>query len=129
MKFYLVEADPHFLVTDKQVAKAQARERGCGWSPHDIPTDKGGIMEYVNSLMERASAQAHIELTGTVEGHEKPAKASEPVDPSFAVHAAKARTADEICDFILNEAKVFQVENIMAAIGTRIAELAKEHRA
>lgn len=62
MIFYLVlgtSSAPSCLAGTQADAKAMARERGTSWEQHDVPTDKAGLMDYVNQLMADVSAEMH----------------------------------------------------------------------
>ena len=51
MIFYEVEdgSAGHYLVATQADAKREARERRCTWSQVYIPTDKAGLMAYINT--------------------------------------------------------------------------------
>lgn len=62
MIFYQVlgtTAAPCCLVGTQIDAKRLAREHGTGWEQVDVPTDKTGLMEYINKLKADANAELH----------------------------------------------------------------------
>lgn len=140
MKLYQVTNAPAGQRWEASKADAEKLAKAYGGTVEPFNIGEAGRHELANFLNARelvagpspativGMSDEEIRQSNTPEAQAAARERMSP-DPSFAQHAAKARAADEICDFILNEAKVFQVENIMAAIGTRIAELAKEHRA
>lgn len=64
MIFYEVEhTDGHYLVATQADAKREAREKRCTWSQVDIPTDKQGLMGYINDLRrDLASVQPSSQI-------------------------------------------------------------------
>jgi hypothetical protein len=60
MIFYEVEdgSNGHFLVGTQAEARTAARERKCTWAQVDVPTDKAGLMDYINQLKASAGDPA-----------------------------------------------------------------------
>lgn len=115
MIFYEVEdgSNGHYLVGTQADAKREARERKCTWAQVDIPTDKTGLMAYINQLR-----------TGQKILDEHPMIAAP--SPREVIMSATPVELDEVTnveDFILNRATVAQVENIFACLGTRFKEM------
>jgi len=98
-----------------------AKRDGKGWSLAEVPTDKAGLIDYLNDQLPAPPEFAEVD---------DPAPPPPPT-PSHDVIAAKvsAFKTDEIVEFILDIASVSQVERIFACIGTRFAELVKGNRA
>jgi hypothetical protein len=110
-------------------AKIRSKEAGRPWHVFDVPTDKPGLLAF---LEERNVPASESEL-GQVD---KPRELLEP-EPMDAPPAPAepprqqlqdSYTASDIEDFILNRANVAQASNIMACLGSRFAELVKEKR-
>jgi hypothetical protein len=62
MIFYQVlgtSSAPCCLVGTQVDAKRLAKERGTSWEQVDVPTDKNGLMEYVNQLKAGINAEMH----------------------------------------------------------------------
>ena len=95
------------------------KEAGKGHRLEEVPTDKAGLIDYLNALKGKAEF-AEVD---------EPAPPPPPT-PSHDVIAAKvsAFKTDEIAAFILDKASVSQVERIFAVIGTRFAELIKSQK-
>lgn len=55
MIFYRVNSHEPFLVATQVDAKREAREAGAKWEQVDVPTDKAGLMAYVNELLRHQS--------------------------------------------------------------------------
>lgn len=113
---------------------ATQAEAGKGFRPVEVPSvGRSELAAFLNDLVASELETSPPELTrdeilnsNTPEAQEAAKRLMAPTPINAGV--AKVRTADDIVAFILDEAAVHQVENIMAAIGTRFGELAKEHR-
>jgi hypothetical protein len=116
MIFYRVNSTPLRIVGTQVDARREAREAKVDWEQTDVPTDKAGLMEFVNELLAR---MAPVQATLIDPMGEK-----EPVPTNVIVSPNLQRdfTADEIENFILDRATVAQVENIFSCLGTRFAE-------
>jgi hypothetical protein len=131
MIFYKVEpADGPYLVATQVEAKREAREHKCTWSQVDVPTDKAGLMAFINEmLIDTLTADEDIDTSD--EGPEESpygGMRQPKAEPALAAPYGKQQdswTTTEIEDFILNRASINQVSNIFARLGTRFAELAK----
>ena len=122
MIFYEVEdgSNGHFLVATQADAKREARERKCTWSQVDVPTDKAGLMTYVNGLKAQAS-----QLLALAE-HEGTMPAAEPQPVTISATSVQLDEQTNVEDYILNRATVTQVENLFSRLGTRFKELAQQ---
>lgn len=136
MRYYRVNGAFSFLVATQDQAKREARELKCSWEPHDVPTDKEGLMAYLNSR-SGGTDDGVVVLAGTevplVESTEEtythkvetPLPATRYEEASFGSSQLNGSyEATDIEDFILNRASVAQCENIFARLGTRFKELA-----
>ena len=65
MRFYRVNSAFPYLVATQAQAKGDARRFKCQWEAHDVPTDKDGLMAYLNG-QERLSALDDAAVTPTV---------------------------------------------------------------
>lgn len=123
MRLYLI--GPLWRGTEAE-AKAAARETGGDWQKVEVPTDKPGLLTFLN---ERLEAERVASSAAT------PADAAKPVKPgkcpvcdrteSAAAFVAQSEDLQAINDFILDRATPMQVENIFSAIGARFHELRK----
>jgi hypothetical protein len=130
-----------YLVTDghgsdwegtQDDAKRKAREYAAKWDQVEVPTDKAGLLNFLNELPHAAI----LPTLGIAAICEDPIPVDRRDPPQAEPNPAAAQTVDQtqtftarqICDFILDVATVAQVENIMGCLGTRVAELAKEKR-
>lgn len=98
----------------------------------DVPNEPKSLMGWLNARRVRAEEPDPIdtpdrETWAEAQGEVAPTPPER--DPQEAQLMNRSRTAQEIVEFILDEAAVHQVENIMQALGTRVAELAKQVRA
>jgi hypothetical protein len=124
MKFYLVHStdnQPASYERTQDDAKRAAKMRGVPFSMVDVPTEKDGLRDFLNAFQGNLwAAQKDVA---------QPAAEPKPA-PVACINPAvgKARTADDIVAFILDEAPVYQCENIFAALGTRFGELANGQR-
>jgi hypothetical protein len=100
--------------------QAEAKKSGKGWTAAIVPTDKDGLIAYLN---DRAEGPAPIEL----EPGDEPLATAPEVKAAPAANPAlrTSWTAHEIESFLLHEASVAQCENLFACLGTRFAELRK----
>ncbi len=123
MKLYRISsgAGGLFAATQEE-AKRIAKDKGGKFEAVEVPSvGRDALADFLNSLVaseletQPPEAAAPEPATNVVPLETKPME-------------AKRRAAGEIVDFILDEAEVYQVENIMAALGTRFAELAKAAR-
>lgn len=84
MIFYQVlgtSAAPCCLVGTQVDAKRLARERGTDWEQVDVPTDKAGLMDYINQL----KADVHAEMHGKANELSAPAYGESLVEEPRAV--------------------------------------------
>lgn len=137
MRYYRVNGEFPFLVETQDKAKRAARDLKCDWEPHDVPTDKEGLMEYLNS--HDCSAESVTTLVGEpidtsdiAEADEAFFEKAELVEPTSRREEASfgssqlggSYEATDIEEFILDRASVRQVENIFMCLGARFKELA-----
>lgn len=101
--------------------QAEAKKAGKGWAAVIVPTDKDGLLAYLNDRPAGPPQAAAEELEAA------PAPIVAQAPPPRAERPAQrlSWTAHEIESFVLHEASVAQVENIFACLGTRFAEQAK----
>jgi hypothetical protein len=118
MKLYRIEQQSNGLPREwlgtQDEAKKRAREIGGFWEIVEVPTDKPGLLAFLNAMEARVRAPAA-------------APPPEPVAPTTALSVVTPDTqrqwdGESIANFLLDRATVAQVENIFAAIGTRFAE-------
>lgn len=116
MIFYRINSTPPQIVGTQDDARSAAREAKVDWEQIDIPTDKAGLMAYVNELIYQGASSdraAEAALNAVIDIPR----------PEAAVHQSQESfTASEIEDFLLNRATLPQCENIFACLGTRFAE-------
>lgn len=124
MNLYIT-ADGRYVGT-----QVEAKKAGKGWTPETVPTDKEGLIAYLNGHNERTCArlekfdQVDRELA-ILSDLPNPFADPEPAPPPAPRVASTSFEATEIEDFILNEASVAQCENIFSTLGSRFSELAK----
>lgn len=122
MRLYQIIATGSWFGTQAD-AKSAAKQAGCSYEQVEVPTDKPGLLRFLNVCK--------VGFEDEQEGC--PVGDPDCLSPDDGLHIAceapasdfvalAAREADEIQDFILNRATVAQVENIFACIGTRFAE-------
>jgi hypothetical protein len=101
-----------------------AKRDGKGWSLAEVPTDKAGLIEYLNDQLPSTPLEPEIE-------RDEPQERTDfmPPPPVLAKPAPQTQwTTDEILDFILDHASINQVANILSCIGTRFAEMIKTQK-
>ena len=114
MRLYLTAAGRYVGTQD------EARKDGKGWALAEVPTDKAGLIDYLNDQLPVADEPSFDNVVPL------PPPILREADPKLVDAGKRIRTADAIEDFILNEATVAQVENIFSTIGARFAELVKK---
>lgn len=118
-------------------AKRHARANDTDWEERNVPTDKPGLIEYLNDInlpppvtatqlvpvygepvdeLHLAEQRAIEQARGIVD--QRPAQAVEKIQRDW--------DAGDIVDFILNRATVAQCENVFASLGTRFKEQVNE---
>ena len=140
MKLYHIPDAPHGQRWQPLKDKAQQlrREHGGDCEPVNVAEEgREQLADFLNKLEYYASAQP-VEETPAPLTRDEILNSNTP-EAQLAAKAlmtpandeprrGTARTADEIVAFILDECEVYQCENIMAALGTRIAEYLREKR-
>lgn len=126
MKLYRISsgAGGLFAATQEE-AKRIAKDKGGKFEAVEVPSvGRDALADFLNNLV---ASELETQPPETA-----PERATNviPLSPEKrdAAEPATARTASEIVDFILDEAAVHHVENILAALGGRIGELAKASR-
>lgn len=120
MNLYLT-ADGRYVGT-----QAEAKRSGKGWTPEIVPTDKEGLIDYLNrdhGEMSLAQARTHMAVE---EMFDEPAP---PPAPKPTVDLEASYTTIEIEEFIINRAHDAQIEAIFAALGARYAAAVKRKEA
>jgi hypothetical protein len=118
MKLYRVNAVVPYFVGTQAEAKSDARTCKCDWELVEVPTDKEGLIGYLNT---HGGNPCSIQLVGDDSEQEVDDNiASETVKPVAPPKAVVDQTSVE--DYILNEASTAQVEQLFARIGTRFKE-------
>jgi hypothetical protein len=144
MNFYLCSTDKGQRLAGTQ---ADAKALDPRFKSHEVPTDKPGLMGYINSLFSAlanvASAAAPAQPVEEAAPVAAPApapppKATEPMrpgdcpmchrSPAGAALLAKGASADEVGDMIM-QMSGFQLDKIEAALTDRRAEVAREKAA
>lgn len=126
MKLYHTDDDVwHGTQVD---AKRHAKEHDVSWELREVPTDKPGLIEYLNRIKEPSPVTA-IELVpmpGQAPPDDLEAAELRAVAAASATTMSRERqlTSDTIVAFILDDATVAQAEAVFAALGTRFKELA-----
>lgn len=117
--------------------QADAKARGKGFSLEEVPTDKEGLLEYLNGHVPRNTIRTSDWNAPAEPVNAPPARG--PLDvgtgsaptfngaPERSLRLDATFTATEIEDFLQNRATVAQVENVFAALGTRFAEMHRLH--
>lgn len=136
MIFYEVEKfDGHYLVATQADAKREAREQKCTWAQVDIPTDKQGLMEYIN-------AERRVDRLGAEERDEAPVEPPAPKQHTIREAVQWGGDAEEqarlnrrakkmhdgvlstdLTDFILDEAEGSVLANIIGAAAEKLQRL------
>lgn len=97
--------------------QADANAKGRGWTQEEVPTDKAGLLAYLNGMVdEHRATQSLPAVPATDRAATSELRSNEPTG---------AFTASQIEEFILDRASVGEVEAIFACLGTRFAELRK----
>ena len=104
--------------------QVEAKADGKDWHQVEVPTDKAGLIEYLNGLRWSQQAQAIEDMVAPEITNADPSIAMEKKEPK-TVDQERAWTATEIEDFILSRASVNETSNIMSRLAVRFAELVK----
>lgn len=123
MKLYQL-SDGNYVATQEEAKAWKREEKGRNFRQADVPTSSGreALADFLNSLVAEA-------LETPPPAEEAPERVTNVVPLVTPAQDSVAHTADGIVGFILDEAPVHIVENILATLGTRVGELAKERRA
>lgn len=130
--------------------QAEAKRDGKGWHEEMVPTDKTGLIDYLNKLKygdcvdmvevqpvdaelttpekieaETADVETNWSRDEIVNSNTPEAQREAAVRMTPSVAGQTTWTATEIEDFILHRASTAQVENIFGCLGNRFATLAK----
>jgi hypothetical protein len=108
-------------------AKTAARQAGCSYEQVEVPTDKPGLLCFLNVRVGTPATDTPPNDDPPEDRRKAEAAGLVPLRP--VNQSQESLTASEIEDFILNRASVAQVENIFSCLGTRLAELARQRRA
>lgn len=116
MKLYLIGSIGMWAGTQEK-ARAACKAMGeDGFYPIDVPTDKPGLLEFLNS-----HAVCRAENTTCKGGTDE-----QPV-PSIERDAPGAVNADAMLEWLFDHAEPRHVERIFEALGTRFHEMRKAH--
>ncbi len=99
--------------------KVEAKKINKDYDSIEVPTDKPGLMEILQDLLDRAQPATSIELQHSLQEKPRPQPApttSPPLTPSV----------DTFVDFVLDTASVSQVGRIFEALGSRFKEIVQE---
>ena len=120
MIFYEVEDGDtgHYLVATQADAKREAREHRCTWSQVDIPTDKAGLMAYINEQRQELLLRREA-----FEAVTQPETAQDQQDEAItdAVIADEARTVPQ--HRLAERAAFLGTSEEVAVLTDRIGEL------
>lgn len=140
MIFYQVlgtSSAPCCLVGTQVDAKKLARERGTSWEQVDVPTDKAGLMDYVNQLKADVHAELNYSCSQQTVIVEEPEPAQAPPTdiPSTWGSTRRPRprlmpsepTVDVMCDMIDGgEIDAKGLSNIAESIAHRFQKISQE---
>lgn len=127
MNLYLT-ADGHYVGT-----QAEAKRSGKGWTPEAVPTDKEGLIDYLNACCATAKAVAEAGLPVVCAEQETPHGFRQPVNMATAAVSTnpvarfkleQGREVDQITDYIMG-VEGWALGNIVSAVLERMAQLAK----
>lgn len=125
MNLYLT-ADGRYVGT-----QAEAKRSGKGWTPETVPTDKEGLIEYLNGLVDMEgdagfASSVRDQLGAPDEPFLPEAAAPKPVAPNPIARfkLEQGREVDQITDYIM-DVEGWALGNIVSAALERMAQLAK----
>lgn len=112
-------------------AKAKSRELGAPFHEAEVPTDKPGLLAFLDRRNVPFSDEGDVgRPAGTDAGMARSAPAATEQAPALGTEAergaaAKAiqQGANAVADWILDTASQAQVEQLFAALGARVAEM------
>lgn len=113
MKLYLIPSTGEWLGTQAD-AKAAAREVGCDFDQLEVPTDKTGLLEFLNRHQV-----GQLEDLPDRGGFAAPVPAKQ--DPTDWITADAPE--DAVLSFIFDKADGRAIERIFEALGTRFHEM------
>lgn len=129
MNLYIT-ADGRYVGT-----QAEAKKAGKGWTPETVPTDKEGLIEYLNNMTVTASVQPigearplqeasneEVRQSNTEEAQREAAIRMTPKNPIAEMKLAKGREVDQIADFIM-DSEGWVLGNIVSAALERMSQL------
>lgn len=100
----------------------EAKADGKGWHLELVPDQKADLIAYLNAKLAAPAEPETPRLDSA-------APPRQPVVVAPVASLSAKPTPTDFEDWILNEAEVWQVENMFSCLGTRFAELAKAARA
>ena len=106
-------------------AKAEAKQLGTEFAQVDVPTDKPGLIAWLNAQMA-TDVQPETHQLDPLEAAELRAVAAAGASTTVPDHAERNWEATDIEAFILERATVAQASRIFECFGTRFKELANE---
>jgi hypothetical protein len=121
-------AAPCQLVGTQVDAKALAKERGTSWEQTDVPTDKAGLMAYVNRLKADVSAEMHREPYTYAPTTSLPPVDTRPVTAEQAELRSMTMTTNDIVEFLWDKAQPNQAADIIEALLRKMKEVSREVR-
>jgi hypothetical protein len=138
MIFYLaVDAEGHTKILGTQ---ADAGKVNKDYSQIDIPTDKSGLMNWVQQMLDEllnSQPQAPenieipdtaIELSDSIPSEPVEEVKAAPKPAPMTPQLSKILTVDYIQNWLIEDADQREIERIYNAIGCRIGEMLREDR-
>lgn len=120
MNLYLT-ADGRYVGT-----QAEAKKAGKGWTPETVPTDKEGLIEYLNDMTVTASVQpireASNETIRQSNSEEAQREAAIRMTPDRDLKLQQGRELSQITDYIM-ESEGYVLGSILNAGLERAAQL------
>lgn len=149
MIFYEVEhGDGHYLVATQADAKREARERKCTWSQTDVPTDKAGLMNYINLLLRTASREdplgngeeyglviideagpvTEAQFEAATKSHMSQAQVDKMFEPTERTSKLTPDDVDQVC-ILIEGMRGAAIGHVAHSLAARIERLGKELQA
>ncbi len=103
--------------------QAEAKKINKDYDSIDVPTDKPGLMEVLQDLLDRANTSSpDNDEPDELDASEETIRSKSNAPPAEAI----SPTVNILIDFVLNTATTEQTENIFAALGCRLKEISQE---
>lgn len=111
--------------------QAEAKKLDRDFTPVEVPTDKEGLIAYLNDNFPEDPKVCEIPSVGEDDisdllGDDAPALVPPPTATAFHLPVPRVSTTQDVIDWMLDVATPHQIEGLFAALGARFHEAVKD---